>query len=130
MIEFIYSEMHKARKEHYCEFCLSGISIGEKYKRTVGKDSGKFFSYALCERCITAVDLFVDDEFGIGEFEYAIFDSDILECPNCHKNNSCEYEYTSPKKSSMKLVCDCCSHEYTVDLSAEALRRYVKEGNK
>lgn len=130
MIEFIHGEMHKARKEHYCEYCLSIISIGDKYKRTVGKDSGEFFSYALCERCAEALYLFDVEEFGIGDFQEEINTRYLLECPNCHKNNSREYEYTSPKKLSMKLVCDCCDHEYTVDLSEEALRKYVKEGNK
>ena len=56
MVEFQRSETPVARKSHRCFLCQETIRPGEKYYRTVYKDSGDFGSEAYHLDCIGIVD--------------------------------------------------------------------------
>ena len=61
-----------ARKEHSCSLCRRTIRQGEKYRRGVGLDSGRAFTFKECRHCRAVMDL--ADPTG-GECEY---DLDVL----------------------------------------------------
>ena len=61
-----------ARKEHHCFLCSRTIRPGEKYRRGVGLDSGRAWTFKECAHCRAVMDLADPTD---GEYEY---DDDVL----------------------------------------------------
>ena len=115
-------KIKKTRKDHRCEYCGAKIPAGSSCENNVGTYEGDFNHYYLCERCLVFMDMYRDNsESELGNFVDDVYNSDLLGCPGCGKNNHREYEW-SGNTQSVNLKCDNCEHEWSVDLSLEALQ--------
>ncbi len=122
-MSFWKSIERKAKKKHYCAYCGKTIKPGEVYSRETGIYEGQFDDYCLCVRCREALTYFKDTSFGdyeLGHFVNDLFESDMLECPQCHRCNHRDYEF-SEDMDSINLQCDECEHYYIVDLSLDSI---------
>ena len=125
-MSFWESRTHRARKKHHCEYCGKVIEVGETYSRETGMYEGDFNDYCLCMRCRNVISYFkYDCSYELGEFADDLFNTDFLECPKCHRNNSRTYDF-SQDMSSIKLECDNCDNVYIVDLSEQAIEKFFK----
>ena len=126
-MEFWRSRYVTARKKHRCEYCGAPINIGNRYSRETGVANGDFNDYCMCVRCR---DVWGDLNDGwdemLGEFVQDFNDCDLLVCPKCGCHNVAEQDYAGDMMS-VKCECDNCHAEYTVDLSAEDIRKLLKE---
>ena len=125
-MSFWRSRNHRAKKRHRCEYCGKIIEAGELYSRETGVYEWDFNDYCLCLRCVSIIPYFKDKySFELGNFVDDVFNSDLLECPKCHGNNSREY-YFAPDMQNIKLECDICGNTYVVDLSKQAIKKHFE----
>ena len=111
--------INKTRKEHMCIFCLSKIPIGSSCSHQSGMWEGEFNDYRLCNRCLKFIDeykLDLSDGFSAGDFHEYIHEFDVLNCPNCGRDNhrDCEWSENSYKA---EIECDNCGRIWTADVS-------------
>lgn len=118
----------KTQKTHKCAYCGSKIPVGSSCFHETGTYDGDFNDYRLCERCGRLINNYRNEfcsENEIGEFTEDLVNTDILDCPNCHKARFSEYDF-SEDSLSIEIECDNCDHTYTVDLSFEAIDEFLR----
>lgn len=123
-MEFWNSRVHKARKQHRCEYCGKIIEPGETYSHESGKWEGEFCDYSLCMRCAEILPYMkYESEYELGCLSDDLNDNDILNCPKCGSYCSeCDF---SDDVQSVRCECDYCGNLFMVDLSAEAIKQYL-----
>ena len=60
-------------------------------------------------------------ETELGEFDDELFNTDLLDCPECCSSNRRVYEFNTGKQA-IEIQCDKCDHQWIVDLSLAAMR--------
>lgn len=123
-MSFWNSTTHIARKLHRCEYCGKQIGAGEQYSRETGVYDGEFNDYCMCRRC-REVWTYLSGEYSdeLGCLFDDLVNSDVLRCPKCGSVDLSEYDF-SDDMLSVGCECDRCGHNYTVDLSAEAIKKH------
>lgn len=112
-------QINKTRKKHSCIFCQSIIPIGSSCRHETGTWEGEFFDYYLCNRCVKFIDeykLDLSDGFSAGDFHEYIHKFDVLNCPNCGRDNhrDCKWDENYYKA---EFECDNCDEKWTADFS-------------
>jgi len=115
-------KIKSTRKPHRCAYCHSTIPVGSSCHEEVGIYEGEFNHYYLCDRCDLFICLFHDSsETELGEFDDDLFNTDLLDCPECFSSNRRVYEFNTGKQA-IELQCDRCDYQWIVDLSLAAMQ--------
>lgn len=125
-MSFWSSKRHKARKEHYCQYCGKTIAIGEEYDRETGIYEGEFNDYCLCERCKWVIENIDTGSDELGDFNSTIFEYDLASCPSCGSINLREYDF-SDDMQTMECECDKCDNTWVADLSITGLSSRLQQ---
>ena len=67
-MKVLRNETPVARKEHRCDFCGEGISVGEKYNRQTNVYDGRVYdwvSHSECSKLAYELDMFDDCDEGL-----------------------------------------------------------------
>lgn len=99
MLEFYTDVIHKARKEHKCEFCNDVIKVGKKYHRQSGKYDGEFFDRKIHMECDNMISEYCSENREYDDISYDAVNDWVYEkhCQACPDNDECELLFNDCK---------------------------------